>query len=573
MRVRGARTAPPGRRARRATLLALAAIAAAACSPAREDPAAAAAEADAQEEAQAEAPLPRRTRGYVLVSIDTLRADHLGSYGYPRPTSPFLDSLAARGTLFEEAYSHYPSTLVSHMSMLTGLLPREHGVLPPNSVLAPEVETLAQVFQRGGFATGAFTEGGYMSGRFGFRRGFDTFVARDRQGSRQVERTFRRGTAFLEALPPGRPFLLFLHTYAVHAPYDAPERYQRMFWRGAAPPEAPPPTPRALTEQNLAGDPLPPRAVEYLTATYDAGIRETDDVLRAFFADLERLGLADDVTVVVTADHGEELQEHGRFHHTQLYREVMRVPLLVLHPDRREPVRQPGLVGLADLAPTLYELARLAPRQAPSGRSLARLLGGPPRAPREPASAWIEGGHGERALYRQEGGRILSLLLSDPPAQEWMGRRLVFDTAGGELRFTARAYGGPRRLRVRAGDAELPDLTLSPEWAPATLRLPPRRTRVSLEADGCVTPPEEAGVREPRCLAFQLRGLRPARIELYDLAADPGQRRDLSTIESRETRRLLRELAAFRPRPRAGPAAAPLDPELVESLRALGYLQ
>ena len=97
--------------------------------------------------------MPRATRGYVLISIDTLRADHLGLYGYPRPTSPFLDSLARRATVFEEAYAQFPSTLVSHMSMLTGLYPREHGVFPPNAVLSPKVEMLAEVFQRAGFRT------------------------------------------------------------------------------------------------------------------------------------------------------------------------------------------------------------------------------------------------------------------------------------------------------------------------------------------------------------------------------------------------------------------------------------
>src|SRR5687767_4733510 len=125
-------------------------------------------------------PVPRATRGYILISIDTLRADHLGLYGYPRPTSPFLDSLARRATVFEEAYAPFPSTLVSHMSMLTGLHPGEHGVLQPDAVLSPEVEILPEVFQRHGFRTAGFAEGGYVSGRFGFRRGFDTFVSRNR---------------------------------------------------------------------------------------------------------------------------------------------------------------------------------------------------------------------------------------------------------------------------------------------------------------------------------------------------------------------------------------------------------
>src|SRR5690242_15605692 len=186
-------------------------------------------------------PVPRATRGYILISIDTLRADHLGLYGYPRPTSPFLDSLARHATVFEEAYAPFPSTLISHMSMLTGLHPREHGVFPPNSVLSPKVEILPEVFQRHGFRTAGFTEGGYVSGRFGFRRGFDVFESRDRgHGHRPLENTFRRGVEFLESLGTDDRFLLFLHTYAVHTPYDAPEQYREPFWPGGPPPGAVP---------------------------------------------------------------------------------------------------------------------------------------------------------------------------------------------------------------------------------------------------------------------------------------------------------------------------------------------
>jgi arylsulfatase A-like enzyme len=117
------------------------------------------------------------------------------------------------------------------MSMLTGLYPREHGVFPPNSVLSPEVETMPEAFQRSGFRTAGFTEGGYVSGRYGFRRGFDEFDSRDRgaAGERLVEKTFRRGTTFLKSLKAQDRFFLFLHTYAVHAPYDAPQEYQDLF--------------------------------------------------------------------------------------------------------------------------------------------------------------------------------------------------------------------------------------------------------------------------------------------------------------------------------------------------------
>ncbi|HYN20600.1 MAG TPA: sulfatase [Thermoanaerobaculia bacterium] len=503
------------------------------------------------------------------MSIDTLRADHLGCYGYGRPTSPFLDSLAQRATLFEEAYAQFPSTLVSHMSMLTGLHPREHGVFPPNAVLSPEVEMLPEVFRRYGFRTAGFTEGGFMSGRFGFRRGFEAFVARDRNRNRPLEQTFRRGIRFLEGLKKDERFLLFLHTYAVHAPYDAPDRYREPFWPGAPPAGAIPATGPALTRQNALGEALPQPAVNWLTALYDAGIRQTDEVLQTFFADLERLGLADDVTVVVTSDHGEELQEHGRFNHTQLYREVLRVPLLVLHPDQRSAVRHAGVVQLIDLAPTLYELARLKPSGSPTGNSLAPLLGRP-AAPVH-GTAWADNTGGERALYRGERSDLESLLVFDPPAEEWISRRVALDTSAADLTFEARSFQEPRRLTIRHGEDLLAEVGLTPEWSPIHLSLP-EPGRLLLEADGCaIAPPKERW--DFRCHAFQTRGLRLGRVELYDVARDPLQRRDLSRDETRTTRALLRDLAAFQPRPVAAASAPPLDPKLEAELRALGYLQ
>ena len=518
-----------------------------------------------------ERPLPRATRGYILISIDTLRADHLGLYGYPRPTSPFLDSLARRATVFEEAYAQFPSTLVSHMSMLTGLYPREHGVFPPNSVLSPKVETLPEVFQRHGFRTAGFTEGGYVSGRYGFRRGFDVFASRERGGraDRLVEQTFRQGVGFLESLGPQDRFFLFLHTYAVHAPYEAPPKYQDLFWKGPPPAGAIAPAGPALLRWDLTGAPPPPAALDRLRAQYDAGIRQTDDVLRDFFGNLERLGLDDEVTVVITADHGEEFHDHGRFNHTQLYRETLHVPLLVLHPDVSSPVRQGGVVELVDLAPTLYEMARLKPRGRPSGDSLALLVGSP--SPQLPGDAWGETLGGERSVYRGEHARLDSLLLFNPPAGDWLPRRVAFDSQGGPLELEARSFLEPRRLTVRQGGATLAQVGLTPEWAPVRIA-GAGPGRLVLEADGCAEDPD-APRREPSCHSFQVRGLRLTRIELYDVSRDSGQLRDLSRERGRTMRALLKDLAGFRPRPVATAATAPLDPELEESLRALGYIR
>lgn len=518
-----------------------------------------------------DAPAPRATRGYILISIDTLRADHLGLYGYPRPTSPFLDSLARRATVFEEAYSQFPSTLVSHMSMLTGLYPREHGVFPPSSVLSPKVEMLPEVFQRSGFRTAGFTEGGYVSGRYGFRRGFDIFTSheRGRRADRLIEQTFRQGVDFLESLGPKDRFFLFLHTYAVHAPYDAPQRYQDLFWSGPPPPGAIPPAGPALNRWDLTGERPAAPVLDRLRAQYDAGVRQTDDVLRGFFADLERLGLTGDVTVVITADHGEEFHDHGRFNHTQLYRETLHVPLLVIHPDAPTPVRHGGVVQLIDLAPTFYELARVKPRGRTSGVSLASRIGSP--SPPRPGTAWGETLGGERSVYRGEHAGLESLLLFDPPTDDWLPRRVSFDNHGGSLAFQARSFQEPRRLTVRRGSKLLEEIALVPDWAPVRIT-DSGPGRLFLEADGCVEDPE-AKRREPVCHSFQVRGLRLTRIELYDVAHDPGQLRDLSREQTRTTRALLRDLLAFKPRPVAEVSTPPLDPALEESLRALGYIQ
>ncbi|HYG61042.1 MAG TPA: sulfatase-like hydrolase/transferase, partial [Thermoanaerobaculia bacterium] len=442
----------------------------------------------------------------------------------------------------------------------------------PNSVLAPEVETFPEAFRRQGFRTAGFTEGGYMSGRFGFRRGFEQFAARARNRNRPLHQTFRRGVRFLEGLKPDERFLLFLHTYSVHTPYDAPEEYRKPFWPGEPPAGAIPATGPAFGQHNASGGTLPEPVVGWLTALYDAGISQTDEVLRGFFADLERLGLADDVTVIVTSDHGEELQDHGRLNHEQLYRETMRVPLLVIHPDQRTAVRHGGVVQLVDLAPTLYELARVQPKGKPTGTSLAGLLGSP-AAPR-PGSAWMEG-FGARAVYRGEQRRLDSLLLFDQPEGTWVSRSVAVDTPGGrELSFQARSYQEPRRLTVRQGDAVLAEVALTPEWTPVRLPLP-NPGRLRLEADGCAVaaPEREHDKWDVRCQAFQVRGLRLSHVEVYDVSQDPGQRRDLSRERTRETRMLLRDLLAFNPKPVAEATTQELDPELEKNLRALGYLQ
>ena len=256
-------------------LLAAAALALAACSPPAE-----------------RAPTPGPTRGYILISLDALRPDHLGAYGYERDTSPFLDSLAARGAVFERTVAPYPSTLASHLSMFTGLYPQEHGAYRPESFLDEGIETLPARLQAHGFRTAGFTEGGFMAGAYGFGRGFDHFAARPYKADTDVQITFDRGLRFLAGLAEGERFFLFLHTYSIHDPYTPPESYRRLFWPGEPPPGTFDSSGRNLRAVNHGELAVTPEIVAYFASQYDASIRYVDDVLAGFWGGLEELGLA-----------------------------------------------------------------------------------------------------------------------------------------------------------------------------------------------------------------------------------------------------------------------------------------
>lgn len=528
--------------------------------------------------------VPPPTRGYLVISFDTLRADHLGVYGYSRDTSPFFDELAARGTVFDHAVVQYPSTLTSHMSIFTGLYPAEHGVLPPDSVLSPEIETFPEVFQRAGFKTAGHTEGGFVRGSFGFRRGFDEFRARDRQSPREIEHTFARGVEFLERLGADDRFLLFLHTYAVHAPYEPPEGYEDLFledFPDGPPPGAPPPTGPQLVRVNAEQERLSPEVIAYFEALYDATLRHADDALRDLFAELDRLGLTDEVTVILTSDHGEEFQEHGLLNHTQLYQEVMRVPLVVIHPQV-DPGRYEPLVESVDLAPTLYELAGVEPTGRPSGVSVARVLGRTVDAGAGLGRtlAYAEEGGKQRALWRRDGSSLFHLLTFEHGPDRWYPRRLELDTSKAEVTFEARSYEGTQTLTLTAVEPTQPlqSVDIGPEWSPVRAELPPLpegrvKHRLELEGERCTVPEEVRKLRRWRCHGFQIRGLPAGRVELYDLLADPWERRDLTFERDAPTRRLLRFLRDLRFLPRAAAGREELDEEAERNLRALGYLQ
>jgi len=358
----------------------------------------------------------------VLISIDSLRADHVGAYGYERDTTPFLDALAARGVLFEHAISPCPRSLPAHMSMLTGLYPPEHGVVDPGLRPSPAVPLLAEHLQAAGYTTAAFTGGGAVSADFGFARGFQRFDGRGTVETSDVRRVVDEGIDFVAGLDPDERFFLMLHTYAAHAPHDPPGEYGARFWEGARPPLAVH-SADSVRIGGAEGRRVTRQEIAWREAMYDAEIRFVDDALAHFFTQLEAIGVTD-VTVIVTAGHGEEFGEHGMFGHGQLYHETLHVPLLVVHPGLRGGHRVTSLVELVDVSPTVLELAGLRPdTPTMSGISLLPLLVGPDDpsgttavAMADPKSLMGDGHLGEpgsaaprtwsHAVYAYEGDRL-----------------------------------------------------------------------------------------------------------------------------------------------------------------------
>ncbi|MBI4879767.1 MAG: sulfatase [Planctomycetes bacterium] len=315
--------------------------------------------------------------GVVLISIDTLRPDHLGFNGYARPTSPCLDALAGSAAVFEQAIAQAPWTTPSHAAMLMSQYPsalRLGGWNDPG-VIHPDAVSLAEVFQRAGHRTHAVVAGGFVSGKIGFAQGFEEY---DETGY-DMTMTVDRGLAWLDGLERDAPFFLFLHTYDVHK-YNPPGKYKRSFDHGYAGP--------LLDQQYLArfvqNENHEPEAaarlgaddLRYIVDMYDAAINYVDHEIGRVVERLEERGLRGRTLLVITSDHGEEFREHGRTGHGyNLHDENLRVPLLFAHPSL--PARRvQEQVRLLDLAPTIADLAGLRPDPSWQGTSLRPFLEG-----------------------------------------------------------------------------------------------------------------------------------------------------------------------------------------------------
>ena len=311
----------------------------------------------------------------ILVSLDTLRRDHLGLYGYDRPTSPFIDKvLAPNATVFDNLVSAATTTAPSHMTMFTSLPPSVHGAKQELELISVAVPTLAELLRNAGFETAAFTEDGPLAQARGFGIGFNEYVENKSPlflfPDGQIELTFGQGREWLKRVKD-QPFFLFLHTFQVHAPYRPPDAYRDLFEDSR--------TRRARRR------PSEHRAnARRLMLDYDREIRYVDDEIRSFVDWLAREGISANTILIVTSDHGEQFYEHGyRGHATLPYEEVAGVPLIFSGPGiaKGRRVRRP--VAHIDLMPTILELLRIEPPKHLRGRSLAALVRGESEKPNE----------------------------------------------------------------------------------------------------------------------------------------------------------------------------------------------
>jgi arylsulfatase A-like enzyme len=306
----------------------------------------------------------------IVITVDALRADHLGVYGYTRPTSPSIDAFAKGAVVVTDGISQAPYTKASIASLLTGLYPTAHktyttkptfgqlmttGVgntaLPYTDILSAEIQTLPEALHAAGYETFALTSNPYLVSEFGFAQGFEhfRFVAEQRELA-SAPYVLAEAMKALDARSP-RPFFLWVHLMEPHSPYTPPEPYRSMF-----PPLTPaePIDPSVIPAWIRIGG---SRDLNLYKARYDGEIRTADEAIGTFFEELRRRRLWDRTAIVVTADHGESFMEHGVLeHNTWLYDELVRVPLVIRIPGLR-PRRVRTQMQLVDLFPTLAGVA------------------------------------------------------------------------------------------------------------------------------------------------------------------------------------------------------------------------
>ena len=331
----------------------------------------------------------------VLVSFDTLRADHVGAYGYTKNTTPTIDKFAQEGFVFTNAISVTSWTLPSHMSWFTGVYPSQHKVLNKFTVtndgqeeitnlekVSPGMLTLAEILKQNGYKTGGFTGGAGVNHEFGFDKGFDIYTD---------DKEF---AGFSDSIPKALDWIsqnkdekifVFLHGYDIHGQYVPEGGYDFRFldFEYSGKLDGSKEEQKDLREEGLARGQifLTPEDVKFLTSLYDEKVQRADKKFAQFVEKYSEMGLKDKTLFILTSDHGEELYEHGRIDHGHsLYEELIKIPLIIAFPGLKGETKISEQVGSIDFMPTILDLVGIEKSETlerqMSGRSLKSLMGG-----------------------------------------------------------------------------------------------------------------------------------------------------------------------------------------------------
>jgi arylsulfatase len=326
---------------------------------------------------------PTKNLSVILITVDTLRADHLGAYGYGRQTSPNLDALAKESVLFRNDFSQSSETNPSLGSLLTSYFPHETNVMANRFALPPGVDTLAEILHKHGYQTGAVVSNFTLRRGSGFEQGFDTYDDRTDDWSktkwegmeRLAPKTTRAAIEWLNG-HKGRPLFLWVHYMDPHYPYLPPPPYDTMFDAPSA--EETITLPFNTSHTGKGG--IHPAAqlgehhdVPYYVARYDGEIRYLDQSLGDLLQTIRSLGLLETSLIVFGADHGEGLGEHDYYfaHNEFVYRSLIHVPLLVRFPDGRSAGQRVSYpVANVDIMPTILDALSIRYPQTVRGRNL-----------------------------------------------------------------------------------------------------------------------------------------------------------------------------------------------------------
>ena len=329
----------------------------------------------------------------LLISIDTLRPDHLGCYGYKRDTSPNIDRMAQKGAIFLNTVSTTCWTLPAHISMLTGTDISVHGVTNDGVSLHRGIPLLAEILQQKGYRTAAFCSSPYLNPAFGFDRGFDIYHNTDLENDGFEDTVFLEDRDQWQAVHEevtsprierlavdwlGRqkedPFFLFIHFWDPHFDFIPPAPYDTRFdldYKGNVNSR------HFMFNKDINAD-MAPRDLEHIIALYDGEIAFTDYHLGRVINRLKELGLFEKTLIIITGDHGEEFFEHGnKGHRITLYDESVKIPLIVILPGMDlKGIKIARQAGIIDIAATILDFLGLPIKLPMHGRSLLPLLEG-----------------------------------------------------------------------------------------------------------------------------------------------------------------------------------------------------